>query len=197
MPTSTVVKVNIQLSRTPKKQVYEQIIKDLKEAEALLSPEYLNGGLKKYSSAPERVRPTSWAASALLARVYLYNEEWSNAELTSSKLISNNGLFGLEPLNDVFKKDSREAIWQLQTVYTGMNTGDGGFFILSSFGLSEYNPVYLSSFMLNAFEPGDSRAVPGNWVDKTVISGTTYYYPFKYKLSYGSTQGAEYIIGRT
>ena len=60
---------NALLSKTPKAQVYQQIIQDLQDAQTLLSNNFV------YSDAvtvtTERTRPTKWAATALLARAYL------------------------------------------------------------------------------------------------------------------------------
>lgn len=194
MPLSTDIKINTQLNRTSKDKVYQQIIADLKEAEVLLSSDYLDGGLRKYTATVQRVRPTKWAAMALLARTYLYTKDYANAEIVASNLITNNSLFNLSPLNDVFKANSKEAIWQLQTVNAGMNTGDGDFFVLNSTGPDDTRPLYLSETLLNAFEPGDARKTIGNWINSVTVLGTTYYFPFKYKLGIGSTPGQEYIM---
>lgn len=194
MPLTTDVRVNAQLGRTSKDKVYQQIISDLKEAESLLSADFLDGGLHKYISVAERVRPTKWAVLALLARTYLYTQDYANAEITASEVINNTGLFSLTSLNDVFKSNSREAIWQLQPIQTDMNTGEGAFFILTSAGLSEYNPVHLSDTQLSSFEPGDLRGVDGNWINSVDVSGTTYHYAYKYKLGYGTTFGSEYFM---
>jgi hypothetical protein len=195
MPLNTDIKINALLARTPKAQVYQQIITDLKDAEGLLSADYLDGGLKPYTSNVERVRPTKWAALALLARTYLYIQDYTNAEFTASNLINNTALFNIIPLNDVFKANSKEAIWQLQTVLTDRNTNDGNFFIQISTGPNGSRPVYLSETMLSAFEVGDARKTNGNWVNSiTTPSGDTYYFPFKYKLRIGSTPGLEYIM---
>src|SRR5690606_25959173 len=92
---------NSLLSRTTKEQVYQQIIADLKKAQELLSSDYLKGdALTAYSSGTEeRVRPTKWAATTLLARTYLYMREWAAAEFESTKVINHTPLFNLEPLN--------------------------------------------------------------------------------------------------
>ncbi len=65
---------NSALRRAPLDIVYDQIIADLVGAETLLSLDYLDGTLTKYQGKAERLRPTRWAASAMLARVYLYKE---------------------------------------------------------------------------------------------------------------------------
>lgn len=96
------------LSRMPQEQVYQQIIKDLKEAQAAL--------LEDYSAAnDERVIPNKWAATLLLARAYLYTGDYVNAAAQATAVINHTALFDLETdLNRVFLTDSREAIWQLK-----------------------------------------------------------------------------------
>jgi hypothetical protein len=174
---------NILLSRSPQDAVYEQIISDLKEAEGLLSADYLDGSLLKISS--ERVRPTKWAATALLARLYLYTGDYVKAEEYASAVISNTNLYGpLPSLNNVFLKNSREAIWQLQPTAMNFNTVEAQTLVLPATGPNtSNNPVYLSNHLLNSFEPGDLRAKYKNWIDTVTISGTFYRYPFKYKLN--------------
>jgi hypothetical protein len=170
----------VRLSRAPKDSVYRQIVRDLTEAENLLSPTYLNANLQDYAGTSERVRPTKWAAAALLARVYLYTGDWVNAE-TQASLVINNSLFSLLALNNVFLKNSREAIWQLQPINPGRNTEDARTYIVPSSGFNTTSPVRLSNFLLNSFEAGDQRKVIDNWIKTVTISGTTYYYPYKYK----------------
>lgn len=180
---STDPEVNTLLSRAPKNQVYQQIIQDLKDSDELLSPTYLNETL--LASSPERIRPTKWAAEALLARVYLYLGEYANAEAQSSLVLSNSSLFSLSTMNNVFLKASlgnKEAIWQVQPTRVSTNTLEALAFVIPTNGPGALNHVYLSSMLLGKFETGDQRAKPKNWVDTIRISGTLFTYPFKYKL---------------
>ncbi len=117
------------LSRTPAGEIHIQIILDLTESEALLSADYLDGYLEKYSGNPERVRPTRSAAAALLARAYLYTHDYANAD-KSSQVINQSSLYQLSGLDEVFLKNSTEAIWQLQPVNEGKNTEDALTFII-------------------------------------------------------------------
>ncbi len=55
---------------------------DLKDAESLLLDNFL-------ISNEERVRVNKWAATAMLARVYLYLENWSSAEASSTSVLNN------------------------------------------------------------------------------------------------------------
>jgi hypothetical protein len=175
--------VNTLLARAPKDQVYQQIVRDLKDADELLSSNYLDETL--LASSTERIRPTKWAAEAMLARVYLFTGDYSNAETQSYLLISNPSLFSLSTLNNAFLKTSlgnKEAIWQVQPTVLSYNTQEATTFILPTSGPSGLNPVYLSSMLLNSFEVGDLRSKPKNWLDTLRVTGTLYSYPFKYKL---------------
>lgn len=186
------------LARSPKNLVYQQIVSDLQEAEEKLNADYL--GITLLSKTSERVRPTKWAASALLARVYLYRGEsgdYAKAEEKASKVISNTSLFGpiaAVPLNSVFLKNSKEAIWQIQPTANNFNTPEARTLIIPATGPSTgggtQNPVYLNGALLNSFETGDQRTVYGNWVDTTIykISNSpvvwdTVAFPYKYKLN--------------
>lgn len=178
--------VNVKLPRTAKAEIYQQIVADLKEAKALLTEDYLDGKLVKYVSGQEqRVRPTKWAACALLARTYLYLKDWPNAIKESTLVIEHSSTFRLSPLNGVFLKNSSEAIWQLQPVAYGANTIGGPQFILPASGPGQNNPITLSSSLFNSFEPGDARLT--NWVGTRVVTTSgltsTFYFPYKYKIN--------------
>lgn len=178
-------KSNSLLARSVASQVYQQIITDLHDAQKLLSANYLDATLLKNS--PDRVRPTSWAATALLARVYLYTGNWVGADSASSILINNSTLFSLSSLDTVFLRASisnNEAIWQLQPVLLSpSNTQDGLAFIIPETGFVTAGNVgvYLSDNLTNAFEAGDLRKT--HWIGSIDISDSTYYYPFKYKVN--------------
>lgn len=183
-------KVNTLLARTPKAQVYQQMIADLKDARNLLSANYLDPTL--LSITTERVRPTKWAADALLARVYLYTGDWVNAETLAIEVINNTSLYSLPALNSVFLKNSREAIWQLQPTDINFNTVEARTLVIPATGPSTGtlvdNPAYLSNSLLKSFESGDQRAVDGNWVDTISfqVNSTTYdtvLFPYKYKIN--------------
>jgi hypothetical protein len=189
---STNAAVSSVLPRSSNQEVYKQIVADLKEAQQSLGDSYLDGMLKAYS---ERVRPTQWAATALLARVYLYITEYANAEAEANKIIANSSLFSLAALNNVFLRNSTEAIWQLQPVQTNRNTEDAFTFILPPTGPNQnVNPVYLSQQQLAAFETNDKRRKGSNWVDSVLVSGKIYFYPSKYKATVTSGTVTEYLM---
>lgn len=176
IPLDTTVNYNntIKLSRSDTSQVYNQIISDLKDAEVNLSNTFLS--VDGITQSSERLRPTTWAASALLARVYLYLKDYANAMSEASKVIGNTGMFSLvTDLNKVFKANSLEAIWQAteapNNTYTGLQ-----FILTSTPGVAS-----LSTQLESAFENNDKRQQ--NWV-KTYLNGPkTYYYAYKYQVN--------------
>lgn len=186
-------KITSRLARSPKSQVYEQIITDLKDAQSRLSSNYLTATV--LTTTTERVRPSKWAATALLSRAYLYAGDNANAETEATAVVSNTSLFNLNTLNNAFLKNSTECIWQLQPVNTGFqsNTGEGALFVLPPSGPSNPDyPVYLSNNVVSSFETGDQRKT--NWVNSVTVGTTTYYYPYKYKIGKVNTSTQEYIM---
>lgn len=181
---TTDYRVNRLLKRTDKEQIYQQIIADLKDAQLLLTDEYR---MPNGSVSSERVRPNKTAAEALLARVYLYRKDWVNAEEQATAVIDKTSLYDIVPLNDVFLMNSKEAIWQLQSIVPGYNTLDANELILISDPLTF--KVTLSSMLLSAFESGDIRR--SSWVGKF----DSFNYAFKYKVRGGSGEPvAEYLM---
>jgi len=178
--TTTDYQVNNRLSRLPVAEVYERIIADLKEAEETLNARFTESDGVTSGVATERLRPTSAAASALLARVYLYKKEWTEAA-TAAEQVLNSPLFNLNPdLNQVFLKNNSEAIWQLSRY--NLNTSDGASFVFPTGIRGSYN---ISQQLMNAFEVGDKRK--DNWMAAATVSNITYNFPYKYKIQYATT----------
>jgi len=95
--------------RAAKAQVYSQIIQDLKDAQGLLSSKYVD--VSVIANSTERTRPNLWAATALLARVYLYMGDYSNAETQATMVINNSSLYSINTLASAFLKNNSEAAW--------------------------------------------------------------------------------------
>ncbi len=180
---------NTTLSRTPVSLIYQQIVSDLKDARQNLREDYLYGN-------GEHIVANKYAATAMLARVYLYLGQYQDAETEASTVI-NSGKYSMNtPLNAVFLKNSAESIWQLQQYVNESSTGNAVpealAFIPSSNPNTGMPSRILSSQLLGSFEAGDNRRT--TWVDSTNNSlfgqgnGTFYYYPFKYKTGYYNYQ---------
>jgi hypothetical protein len=184
--TTTNYQVNATLPRTSVDSVYKQVVADLLDAQTRLPVAYPSTG---------RVRVNELTATALLARVYLYQGDWKDAYTQSNSLI-NSGTYALEPsLNNVFLDGSNEAIWQLPPVTTSLGVPEADVFIPSK---ATIIPQYtIDSFLLNSFEPNDNRKT--SWLDSNIVSGTVYYYPYKYKVTgvpSGSTPPEDYMVFR-
>lgn len=188
---STDYKLNSTLVRTSKFMIIGQIIKDLSEAKESLSPNYLDAAM---NATEERISPTKWAAVALLARVYLYAEQYPEAEKEATILIENRSLFDTVSLENVFIKNSKEAIWQIQPVGSFItNTADARFFTLPETGPNIFeNKVYLTDNLLNAFELGDKRRTI--WIGTVSVNGKSFPYPAKYKNAEPFSPVTEYTM---
>lgn len=116
MVTSEDYKQNYGKRRSPARQIYNFILSDLLMAKDMLPD--------TYPIEEKRSRVNKAAASALLARVYLYMGEYTKAE-TEATAVINNGLYTLEPVEKVFTERSRENIWHVSlndtTYYTRNN----------------------------------------------------------------------------
>lgn len=193
MVLTTDYQSNATMGRTAKSLVYRQMITDLQEAKSLLNTQYLAVDMIKTSS--ERIRVNKGAATALLSRVYLYNEDYVNAEAQASEVIDNS-LYGLftrnEDINNVFLKNSKETIWSLQPVLVSQNTWEARVFILPAAGPSAGFPVYLSSDLVSKFASNDKRLQ--NWTRTVTVGGIPYSYAYKYKAGGAVTAVSEYTM---
>jgi hypothetical protein len=175
---TTDYRVSSPAFRSGKDEVYKQIISDLKDARNMLRDTYL--AADAITDSNERVRPNKYAATALLARVYLFTRNWAEAEMMASSVINNQTLYEIKSLDDVFLKNSAEAIWQVQPTLPGYNTQDATAFILTE-GPTMWQCVSISNFLYNTFELGDKRL--NHWIGTNTFNGTTYYFPYKYKVA--------------
>lgn len=167
----------VRMKRTPKGEVYVQMVKDLQDARSGLGTDFSS------SKTNERIRPNKWAATALLARVYLFLGDYQNAAAMSGEVIGQSSLFQLkDDLNEVFLKNSTEAIWQLQqsdpSGVTGTSTPEGYGFVPNflTIGVGRF---LFSDELLADFENNDKRKI--DWILRIVKDGRTVYSPYKYK----------------
>jgi starch-binding outer membrane protein, SusD/RagB family len=176
MPLGNNDNENAFLPRTAAKDVWTQILTDLKDAQSLL-PEAYTGSF--------RARINKWAATTLLARAYLYNKDYPNAEAEATKVIDSKVYTIVAPAS-AFVNTSNEIIWQI-TNTTGISTY-GANYNSAANSLPNYS---LYDTLYKSFEPGDLRKT--NWTSDTTASGITYHRVTKYKLRSG-TAGNEYNV---
>ena len=188
--TTTNYLTNNQIGQTTKQNVYLQVIQDLLQAQNDLSDNFVNQtGL----TTTERIRPNKGAATALLARAYLYAGDWQHAKDAATTVITNNSYSLDADLTQVFLANSTESIWQLNPAISNTgNTQDAYWFVLTSPPGADPSDVALSPNLVNAFETGDQRLV--NWVGQYSSGGQTWYYPFKYKVYQQNQPSTEYLM---
>jgi len=197
---STDYQVNATMPRTPQAQVYQQMVNDLNDAAQVLPADY------KFAKS-ERIRANKYAAKALLARVYLYQQDWANAAAQADSVIGNSQYGLVQKLTDVFLANSREAILQFSpdvtTLTYGARTLDAYNFVpivrlsqfppeywpiftdSASFDATSYVPkFYLTASLPASFEGGDKRR--SQWIDSVPTPTTApyfghlIYFPAKY-----------------
>jgi hypothetical protein len=167
---------NAALPRTSTTEVYAQIIKDLTEAQNLLPTAYVG---------TFRGRVNKYAATALLARAYLYQKDYVNAEAQATQVI-NSAVYTLPAPEAAFINTSNEIIWQIGNLL-GVSVPGAAYVTLAT-----VIPTYtLADATYQSFEnTTDLRRT--NWTVTKTIGGKTYYGISKYKIGTGS--GNEYNI---
>jgi hypothetical protein len=179
--TTTDYHNNAVATKLNKPNIYSLIVTDLISSENTLPSDYQLSGT-------ERTRANKWAATALLARIYLYEGDWANAEDQASLLLDNNPLFTLDAdLNMVFlniASGNQEAIlqWDLNSNAGHYNATPEGRFIIPDNPPNNIAHFYISPQLLASFELGDKRKIA--WLDSTIYGTpvSTYYFPSKYKI---------------
>lgn len=174
--TDTDYRVNSGVGRTQVEAVYQKLIDDLISAK---------DSLPALAGNPEKTRATHWAASALLARVFLYQGDFERALAEAEYVINESGYLLETDLDSVFLIGSTETLWHLDAELEGTNTYEG-----FTFRGEVPNPdTVLSETLINSFEAGDARF--SSWINEVEDEGMTWYYPFKYKQASNTEQTLE------
>ena len=140
----TVGTENLDAGRDATDKVFEQIITDLTYAETHLDP-----------SASLKIRATRYAATALLARVYLYQKNYTAAYKSANEVISNGGYSLLNNFADIFAADgSAETIFEVEFNELDRNRIAEHNFPKSLNGRRE---VATTKNLIDAYLPADKR----------------------------------------
>jgi len=169
------LRVNSLKTRTPRHKVYEFVISELIEARNLMA-----------GSKESNDMATPDAATALLARTYLYDEQWQAAADAASLLIpTDDGGSGtkyrLETIERVFKEQSDETIFQIEESELFYHVK--GYIELArkllAYGATEKYYFLTQSFLIHLLS--DSTDQRKQWIkhyDPQTLYDT--YYPYKY-----------------
>jgi len=189
---TTDYRINAVMARTSKDAVYEQLISDLEYAQSHLNIHYV--AANSTATSNERIRPNKAAATALLARAYLYSGKYADAVTQASTVITDANYSIEADLSKTFLKDSKEAIWQLMkpTPTQGIDTYEGKQYIFTTVPTTSSSQSFtITDWLYTAFEADDTRK--SNWIGKG--SGGDYYFPYKYKMQNNSgTTAIEHSI---
>lgn len=145
----------LNVARTPKEQVYDQINLDLTAGESVLPD--VNPG-----------QATKWAAKALKTRLALYRGQWQAAADLADQIITSKKFALLSSYRSVFTtENSAESIWEVQFEATG-NKSFEAFYMLpgTNGGRNESSPTGTDSTLPTAYETDDTRK------DATISNGT-------------------------
>lgn len=178
--TTTDYKINTVVSKTPITQIWQNIISDLTLAESLLPNSY---------PTDSRVRANKSVVQAMLARVYLYTNDYPKAQDYASRVISNSN-YAIEPDPAlVFLNGNPSTIWSFHPGIAGQNTKDASSF---NFIIGPPSRPALSAFLYNSFESGDLRK--SIWIRIVSNGANTWYRPYKYKSTTATEPSREYTI---
>lgn len=163
--------------------INDSIIQDLKTAQQMLP-----------DARGSDTRPTKEAATAMLARAYLYIGDWNNSVIQSASLINGKTPYTLEnELQDVFLTESRETIWKMPSSQADINTLEGYHFILDQ-NPETYQKQALRPELLSAFEDNDKRKTA--WIGMYKDNDNFWHYPQKYRIKTSSTNIEDYVVLR-
>ena len=196
-------------SRSTVAEVYDQVVLDLKDAITYLT-------LQQGETPKSNIYATKEAAEALLARVYLYMENWDGAWEMANKVITS-GRFELERGNrfatysQLIPEDNKETIFAVRRT---LDKDDGGYSRMGSMyiridgsGWEEMSPssryLELLELHLNANDmPQDLRSkfIVKRYVEDGVADYTPVGYPnnvyedwtFAYAVKQANTANYEY-----
>jgi|JI61114C2RNA_FD_contig_31_3455380_length_3734_multi_4_in_0_out_0_2 hypothetical protein len=180
-PTDDVSKADFK-PRASIADVYTQIENDLKQAATLLPVTVSGGSVFKASKG---------AAYALLARVYLYQRKWAEAEQAATDAITNKQssttlATAANYISSFATVPNRESMFELDyrpeqfTTVDGINNSMNSLTQKTSGGVFA---VRATTELLNSFEPGDVRRTA---FDQTLDNGVLVSYSLKFPAHKGN-----------
>lgn len=180
-PTDDVTKADFK-ARAPISAVYTAIENDLKQAAALLPNAVGSAGV---------FRASKGAAFALLARVYLNQRKWADAEQAASDAITNKQSATVLANATNYAASfttvpNRESMFEIDYRTEQFTTVDGINNSMNSLTQRTVGGVFAvraTTELLNAFEPGDVRRAA---FESTVDNGVTVFYSLKFPAHKGN-----------
>ena len=145
-------------ARETVKTVYDNIIKDLLEAESIIDPNYVRSGVKD-----PKATVTIDAIRALLARAYQYSQNWGEAAKYATKVIDSGHytLWTKDQVKDakIYGADVPEGGEVIFQIYNGLSQsyGTGNETVWGMTSYVGYGDCGVSMDLYDLFEEGDVR----------------------------------------
>lgn len=170
---------NRSLSKTGSAALLEQLEIDLKEAISLLEDDYRDA---------ERIYPNRKVAELLLAKVYLMQQKYQQAQLLAEGILQS-PLYQFQPdLNEVFHNTGSHILWQLSPQNSGDATKEASFYYFSGAAPHAYT---LTADLISSFANNDLRKQA--WMTEVSFNGDSWHRPNKYK-NLSGTNTNEYSV---
>ncbi|UKB78592.1 RagB/SusD family nutrient uptake outer membrane protein [Chryseobacterium sp. MEBOG07] len=177
-PVTTNYQINQTLSKTTSSEILTHLESGLSQAANLLTDDYRNA---------ERIYPNKKTAQLMLAKIYMIQYRWNDAELVLKNIVQS-PLYQLENnTTKVFQKSGPHILWQLKPKNPNDPTKEAMNYYFTSAAPTNYA---LSQDLVSSFSNGDLRKQ--NWMTTVTFNGTTWYRADKYKNRTNNTN--EYSI---
>jgi len=167
LPISTHYQVNQSLGKTSSVDVLNKLVTDLIDCRNMLTDDYRNS---------ERIYPNRKVADLMLAKTYLLQHRWNDAE-ASLKSIVQHPLYPFQnDITKVFINSGKHIIWQLKPKNNGDATKEAKLYYFVN---SAPNTFALTPSLMSTFSNVDKRKL--NWISSVTVGSNTWYRPSKYK----------------
>lgn len=173
---------NSQLKKISKLQIMSNLESDLQAVLSGLNDQYAN---------QERIYVNRKVAELLLAKVFLNQEKWDQAENLLFQIMQSPLYVWETDLSKVFTKTGKHILWQLKPANSTDATKE---YLLYNFTTSLPTSFSLSDALVNSFELGDLRKTA--WMLPVVINQKTYFRPMKYRNPANSNTTENSVIFR-
>jgi len=167
LPLTTDYKINQSLSKTSAAQVLSRLESDFGESAELLSDQYRN---------VERIFPNRKIAQLMLAKTYMLEGKWNEAEGILKTIVSSPLYTFEQSITKVFQKSGPHILWQLKPKNANDPTSE-----VQTYYFSDAAPTLyaLNNDLVSSFSGTDKRRQ--NWIMPVTVNQNTWYRADKYK----------------
>ncbi|MDR6513714.1 RagB/SusD family nutrient uptake outer membrane protein [Chryseobacterium camelliae] len=177
-PTTTDYKLNKSLGKTPSSEVLTRLENEFGSSISMLTDTY---------RSTERIIPNRKVAQLMLAKIYMIQSKWSNAEILLKNITQSSQYQFENDLTKVFTKTGSHILWQLKPKNSGDATQEVIAYYFTGAAPSNYA---LSQDLMNSFSAADQRK--NQWTATVTVGQNSWYRPAKYKVLTNNT--SEYSV---